>query len=158
MSDERDPRTVYLAEDAKLAEAAIQFLAANNIPAEFGPVAPVETSALTGESSTPEEFPILVTDPTKVEDAKALLTKVEQYPAFRAILDKRAARTGTVTATCEDCGKPSEWPAAAMGTTEVCPHCANYMDIPDPEDEWSDVDFGAPEGDEEAEEEREKKE
>ena len=31
-----------------------------------------------------------------------------------------------------------------MGTTEVCPHCAGYMDIPDPDDDWSDVDFGEP--------------
>ena len=154
MSDERDPRTVYLAENAKLAEAALQFLISNDIPAEFGPVAPVETSALTGESSTPEEFPILVIDPTKVEDAKALLTRVEQYPAFRAIMEKRAARTGTVTATCEDCGKPSDWPASAMGTTEVCPHCQGYMDIPDPDEDWSGVDFGEDEeaGEAEAEE------
>jgi hypothetical protein len=142
---DRDPRTVFVAENEKLAEAAIQFLAANDIPAALGPVAPVEVSALTGESSAPTEFPILVTDPTKVEDAKALLTKVEQYPAFRAILDKRAARTGTVDATCEDCGKPSTWPAATMGTTEVCPHCGNYMDIPDPDEDWSGMDFGAAE-------------
>ena len=56
-----------------------------------------------------------------------------------------------MTATCEDCGKPSEWPAVTMGTTDLCPHCGAYMDIPDPDDDWSDVDFGAPEGDEEEE-------
>jgi hypothetical protein len=159
MSDERDPRTVFVAENARLADAVIQLLAANDIPAEIAPAAPVETSALTGMSDAPEEFPILVTDPTKVEDARTLLARAEQYPELRAVLDKRASRSGTVTATCEDCGKPSEWPATAMGTTEVCPHCANYMDIPDPDDEWSDVDFGAPEGDaeDEAEDVGEKK-
>jgi hypothetical protein len=149
MADERDPRTVFVAESRRLADAVIQLLAANGFPAEIGPVAPVETSALTGEMSAPEEFTILVTDPTKVEDARTLLSRAEQYPEVRAVLDKRAGRTGNVSATCEDCGKPSEWPATAMGTTEVCPHCGNYMDIPDPDDEWSDVDFGAPEGDEE---------
>ena len=51
-------------------------------------------------------------------------------------------RTGTVTVACEDCGKSSDWPATAMGTTEVCPHCAGYMDVPDPDEDWSDVDFG----------------
>ena len=157
MADDRDPRTVFVAENARLADAVIQLLAAHSIPAEIGPVAPVEVSALTGMSDAPEEFPILVTDPTKVEDARTLLTKAEQYPEIRAVLDKRAARTGNVTATCEDCGKSSEWPAAAMGTTEVCPHCAHYMDIPDPEEDWSGMDFGAPEGDEEDEEEDEAK-
>jgi hypothetical protein len=29
-----------------------------------------------------------------------------------------------------------------MGTTENCPHCTQYMDIPDPDDDWGDVDFG----------------
>jgi hypothetical protein len=33
-----------------------------------------------------------------------------------------------------------------MGTTEVCRHCGGYMDIPDPDEDWSDVDFGEPEG------------
>jgi hypothetical protein len=32
-----------------------------------------------------------------------------------------------------------------MGTTEVCPHCGAYMDVPDPDDDWSDMDFGQPE-------------
>lgn len=147
MADDRDPRTVFVAENPKIADAVIHLLAASNIPAEVGPVAPVETSALTGMSDAPEEFPILVTDPTKVEEARALLTKAESYPEVRAVLEKRAARTGSVTATCEDCGKTSDWPATAMGTTEVCPHCGNYMDIPDPDEDWSGVDFGAPEED-----------
>jgi hypothetical protein len=28
-----------------------------------------------------------------------------------------------------------------MGTTETCPHCSHYMDIPDPDEDWSGVDF-----------------
>jgi hypothetical protein len=146
MADDPDPRTVFVAENAKLADAVIQLLAANNIPAEIGPVAPVETSALTGMSDAPEVFPILVTDPSQVEGARLLLSRAEQY----AVLDKRAARTGNVTATCEDCGKSSEWPASAMGTTEVCPHCGNYMDIPDPDEDLSGMDFGEPEDEDEA--------
>lgn len=149
--DERDPRTVFVADSAKLADAVIQLLAANNIRAELGPVAPVEVSALTGMSDAPEEFPILVTDEKQVGDARDFLTRAENVAAMRAVSEKRAARTGTVTATCEDCGKASEWPAAAMGTTEVCPHCGNYMDVPDPDDEWADGDFGTEEGEGEKE-------
>ena len=149
--DERDPRTVFVADSAKLAEAVIRLLAASDIPAETAPPVPMESSALTGMSDLPEEFPILVSDPTKAEDARGLLANAERMGEVRATLAKRAARTGNVTATCEDCGKPSEWPAAVMGTTEVCPHCGGYMDVPDPDDDWSDVDFGAPEGDDEEE-------
>ena len=60
-------------------------------------------------------------------------------------LQKRAARTGTVAAVCEECGKGSDWPAAEAGHTDNCPHCGAYLDIPDPdgEDDWSGVDFGA---------------
>lgn len=143
--DERDPRTVFVAESAKLADAVIQLLAANDIPAEVAPVAPVEASALTGMSDAPEEFPILVNDPKKAEEARNLLASAERMGEVRALLEKRAARTGNVTASCVDCGKPSEWPATAMGTTQVCPHCGGYMDVPDPDDDWSDMDFGTPE-------------
>jgi hypothetical protein len=34
-----------------------------------------------------------------------------------------------------------------MGTTENCPKCEAYMDIPDPDDDWSGVDIGEPEVD-----------
>jgi hypothetical protein len=140
---DRDPRTVFVAENARVADAVIQLLAAHGIPAEIEQPAPPESSALTGMSSEPaEEFPILVTDPKKLSDARELLTGAENLAAVRAEAAKRAARTGTVTATCEECGKPSEWPAAVMGTTEVCPHCSAYMDIPDPDEDWSGVDFG----------------
>ena len=146
---DRDPRTVFVAEHPKLADAVIQLLAANNIPAEIEPVAPVETSALTGMSDAPEEFPILVSDPKKAEEARELLASAEKMAAVRAVVDKRASRTGNVSATCEDCGKSSEWPAATMGTTEVCPYCGHYMDIPDPDEDWSGMDFGEAEEDNE---------
>jgi hypothetical protein len=144
---ERDPRTVFVADSPALAEAVLQLLAGHGIPAEIEQPPPPETSALTGFSDAPpEEFPILVTEPTKVDEARGLLATAEKIADVRANVAKRATRTGTVTATCEDCGKPSEWPAKSMGTTEVCPHCGGYMDIPDPDEDWSDVDFGAPEG------------
>jgi hypothetical protein len=145
---DRDPRTVFVANSAKLAEAVIELLAAHNIPAEIEPPPPPESSALTGYNEPPPaEFPVLVTDPTKVNDANELLAaEVKKMADLRAVIEKRASRTGTITAPCEDCGRASEWPATAMGTTEVCPHCGAYMDIPDPDEDWSDVDFGEAEG------------
>jgi rRNA maturation protein Nop10 len=150
---ERDPRTVFVAEDARLAAAVIQLLAANGIPAEIEQAPPAPVSALTGMSEErPDEYPILVASAAQVDEAKQLLTAAENVATIRAVREKRANRTGTLSATCEDCGKASEWPASAMGTTEVCPHCGGYMDIPDPDEDWSDVDFGEPEGEGEVKE------
>ena len=140
-----DPRTVFVADDHKLADAVIQLLAGKGIEAEAVSVpGHAESDPLTGATSgvTPEDFEIRVADPKQADAAKELLTDAVATSMKQAIRDKRANRTGTVTATCEDCGKPSDWPASAMGTTEVCPHCQGYMDIPDPDEDWSGVDFG----------------
>jgi hypothetical protein len=94
------------------------------------------------EVSAAEEFEIRVTDPAKISEARELLSTAESAAAVRAIREKRLQRTGTVTAVCEECGKSSEWPADTMGTTDTCPNCGAYMDIPDPDDDWSGVDFG----------------
>lgn len=147
---ERDPRTVFVADNAQLAEAALKLLAASGISAEIEQLPPPPISALTGFAEEgPQEFPILVMEPKKVDEAKELLATAENVSLLHAAREKRANRTGNVTAMCEDCGKPSEWPASAMGTTEVCPHCSGYMDIPDPDEDWSDVDFGEEEGEKE---------
>ncbi|MFM8273056.1 MAG: hypothetical protein ACKODX_12080 [Gemmata sp.] len=141
-----DPRIAFVADSSAVAEAVIRLLAANDIPAEITTSAGrTTTDPLTGatELAQSDEFPIAITDPEKMEAARELLATAQTMAAVKAVRDKRANRTGTVTATCEDCGKPSDWPAQAMGTTETCPHCHGYMDIPDPDDDWSGVDFGA---------------
>jgi hypothetical protein len=155
-----DSHTVFVADDAKLADAVVQLLAGKGIEADAVSVpGHVESDPLTGATSgvTPEEFEIRVTDPTKAAAAKELLDEAVAASLKKAIRDKRASRTGTVTATCEDCGKASDWPATAMGTTELCPHCQHYMDIPDPDEDWSGVDFGEDEEANEAEEEETEK-
>jgi hypothetical protein len=32
---------------------------------------------------------------------------------------------------CEECGRPVEFPADRRGKVEVCPHCREYLDIPE---------------------------
>jgi hypothetical protein len=146
---EKDPRTVFVADTAKTAEAVVQMLAAEGIAAEVILPEPVmNTEVITGltEVTSPKEFPVIVSDPTKVDAAKeALVSMAEKMAAVKAIQERRASRTGTVTVVCEECGKSSDWDAKLMGTTEYCPHCQGYIDIPDPDDDWSDVDFGEPE-------------
>ena len=156
MSD-RDPRTVFVAENSKLADAVVQLLAAQGIPAEvYAPPTRAESQPLTGmtELVTPDELEVRVTEPTQADAARELLAGAENAATIHAMRQKRAARTGNVTVACEECGKSSEWPAALMGTTEVCPHCSAYMDIPDPDDDWAGVDFG--DGDEGGEDEPQK--
>lgn len=150
-----DPRAVLVTDNAKVAETVINWLVSEGIAAEvFVPPPKVTSDPLTGmtEGTPVEEFEVRVTDPGKAEDAKKLLGDAQRAAALRDIREKRSQRTGNVTAVCEDCNKSSEWPAAAMGTTEVCPHCQGYMDIPDPDDDhWSDVDFGDAEEEDEGE-------
>lgn len=143
---EENPLTVFVAESQQVAEAVVGLLAANGIPAEVH-VPPIDTTSepLTGASEVVfrnTEFEVRVTAETKLTEAKELIASAVGAGAVRAVREKRAARTGSVTATCEDCDKSSEWPAEVMGTTETCPHCGSYMDIPDPDEDWSGVDFG----------------
>jgi hypothetical protein len=148
-----DSRTVLLTDSTKVAETVVEWLSAEGIAAEVH-VPPVPTTAdpfagLTDALAT-EEMEVRVLDEKKVEDARKLLSDAQRTARLHAIREQRAQRSGTVTAYCEDCGKPSDWPATAMGTTETCPHCTAYMDIPDPDDDWSDVDFGKGEEEEKA--------
>lgn len=143
-----NPDTVFVAENLQVAEAVVQFLASNEIPAEVFTSATQTTSEpITGLSEVTggEQFEVRVTDPARLKAAQELISSAESGAIVQSIREKRLQRNGTVTATCEECGKSSEWPAASMGTTETCPFCSAYMDIPDPDDDWSGVDFGKPE-------------
>jgi hypothetical protein len=147
----RDPKCVFVADNDALADAVVKLLASAGIASEaVAPPPQTESQPITGVTDmvTPDEIEIRVMEASQVDAAKELLTSAANAAAIRSVRDKRANRTGTVTATCEECGKSSEWPASAMGTTEVCPHCGEYMDIPDPDDDWSDVDIGEDEDEE----------
>jgi hypothetical protein len=151
MSD-RDPKCVFVADNDALADAVVKLLASEGVASEaVAPPPKTESEPITGmtEMITPDEIEIRVLDATQVKAAKEVLTSAANAAAIRSAREKRANRTGTVTAECEDCGKSSEWPASAMGTTVVCPHCGQYMDIPDPDDDWSDVDIGEDDEDKE---------
>ncbi len=152
---EPDPRIVFVAESSQVAEAVVRLLGANDIPAEIA-ASPGQTNTdpLTGatETVTTEEFPVVITDPEKLEAARELLATAQTMAAVKTVREKRANRTGTLTVVCEDCGKSSDWPAQLMGTTEICPHCSGYMDIPDPDEDWSGMDFGDAEDDAESKE------
>lgn len=150
MADDRHSQCLLVAEDVRLAAALAEWLTEKGFPAEVaspGPVAEAGDSLGISEATHPG-VEVRVTNPDHVAPAReAIQEKRDEILAIREQQAKRAARTGTVTAVCEDCGKPSEWPAAVMGTTEVCPHCTGYMDVPDPDENWDDVDFGSEDAD-----------
>jgi len=148
MAEERHPQCVLVAKDMPTARALADWLAEKGFPAEpempRAIANPGDSLGLTEESMTGVE--VRVAKLEHVEPAKQAIADLhEEVAAVRDRQQKRAERTGTVAAVCEDCGKSSDWPAASMGTTETCPHCGHYMDVPDPEDNWNDMDFGAEE-------------
>src|SRR5262249_13611813 len=72
-----------------------------------------------------------------VDRARELLAaKTEE---FQRKVDQRATRTGTVEAVCEECGQSATFPASTAGTVEDCPSCGAYLDVPDPDEEWDDL-------------------
>lgn len=146
MEDTTDPRTVFVADSRPVAELVVDLLTKNGLAAEHGTSGPhLETGFFGATETVPAEaFPVLVTDPKHADEARELLNSAVNRALVQSAQAKRAARTGTVQAKCEECGQVSAWPATAMGTTETCPKCQAYMDVPDPDDDWSGVDFGAP--------------
>jgi hypothetical protein len=147
---ESDSLTVFVAESSQVADAVVALLASAGIAAETViPPPEVMVEPLPGVTAMAGGSEILVRVPNaaQVADARGLIDSAVTAGVVKAIREKRANRTGTVVAECEECGAKSEWPAAAMGTTETCPHCLAYMDIPDPDDDWANVDVGEPEPD-----------
>lgn len=57
--------------------------------------------------------------------ARALLVEWEERE------DVTETAAGSVSATCEECGATSEFPGAARGSVQDCPHCHQYIDVPE---------------------------
>lgn len=160
MAEERDPRCVFTAGDMGAANALAEWLGRKNFLCEVVPppmiAEPGDALGLT--ESAPPVVEVRVLDIDQADAARQAIAEAkEELRDVQAAQLRRAARTGTVSATCEECGRASEWPAAQAGTTQDCPHCGAYMDVPDSEDDWSGVDFGAEDGEDEAGPTREEK-
>lgn len=147
MADERDPRWVFSTPDLAGANVLAEWLGKNGYLCEVVPPAAVPPAgdALGFTEPPPPVAEVRVIDIDQAGPARAALAEQRELLAeVKASHERRAARTGTVTAVCEECGKASDWPAADMGTTQDCPYCGRFMDVPDPdaEGDWGDVDFG----------------
>jgi len=146
MSEERDPRVVHVAPDLRIAGILATWFGDKGFPCEVvvpeNPAEAPDGIGLTAAAAPGVE--VRVIDVDQAQKAKdALAEALEVDTALRQLREKRASRTGTVSATCEECGAASEWAAADMGSTQECPKCGRYMDVPDPDEDWSGVDFGS---------------
>lgn len=155
MADERHPRFILVTEEFTTANAVAEWLTEKGFPAEVvrpdAAATPGDSLGLSPETGAGIEVRVLSVE--HVEPAKkAIEEQKEAIAEIRSREEKRAARTGTIDAVCEECNKPSQWPASLMGSTQDCPHCGAYMDIPDPEENWDEMDFEAGEGDDEPKE------
>ena len=148
MSEEHHPNCVMVAPDMGSGRSLAEWLTKQGFRAvavEPNEVAtPGDVLGISSESIAGVE--VRIVDAEQVEAARQAISEhKELLEQLKTREEVRAARTGTTTATCEDCGQSSEWPAAEMGTTQTCPHCSHYMDVPDPEESWDDIDFSAEE-------------
>jgi len=78
--------------------------------------------------AAPKGIEVCVVDPSQAEQAKALV---------RQHLEERKERTDeppsgrTIEALCEGCEKSSRFPFEQRGTVQTCPHCRQYLDVPE---------------------------
>ncbi len=141
----RDQRCVYVVDNFADGGLVVALLGEEGIEAEI-----INSATLGGLEGVASMAPragikgmeVWVHDLAKVEPAKQILE--ERFEQVRSLRAQREARTGTIDAACEECGRSSTFPASQGGTVQDCPYCQKYMDVPDPDDEW-DQDFGTPE-------------
>jgi ribosomal protein S27E len=134
----RDPRCVFVGESAAQAETVAAYLSGQGIAAEV-----IEPNTLGGLDGLnfftgigARGLEVWVHDPAAVPRARELLE------AQAESLAQREARTGFVETECEECGARVKFPASEAGTVQDCPNCGAYLDVPDPDADGGDEDFG----------------
>lgn len=72
---------------------------------------------------------ILQVASTDVERAKEI---IDEYRSVKTQTSSSARKQdGHITFECEDCGTEVTFPTHRQGGVEVCPHCGEYLDVPD---------------------------
>ena len=143
---ERDPKFVLTVAEPKAAELIAAWLTEKGFPAEMvsQPPTSVEDPITHVLTQLPGEFQVWVKSVDHVKEAQELIELQRAgVQALREREARRATATGTISAVCEECGKSSDWPGNLIGTTQDCPHCEAYMDIPDPDEVWDESEFAA---------------
>ena len=118
---------VYRALDIGEADIVVAWLVEHGIEAQVKnpfTAAMFQTPFLTA----PRGIEVCVLDPAEADEAIDLL----QAHHDEIHQERESHATGsTVLASCEECGRDAEFPAAQNGTVQTCPHCGKYIDVPD---------------------------
>lgn len=134
----KEPLKIYTAVTNVEAQLIVSMLEANGIPAH----AEEDHSGVSlWHFAILSQFhqPNIWVEKARADEAAAVLFAYEDRRRERDHPGSDAA----VTAECEECGQPSQFPAALNGTTQECPHCGSYLDVG--ELGWEPQDFGQPE-------------
>ena len=133
-----DPVAVYNAENNEeaqflrglLIDAGVEAFAAEDVSVVglsiFGPMPEIHK-------------PQVWVDRKDLERAKSVLEGYEDRLMERRSATKEASGSA-IEVVCEECGKPSTFPAEQRGTVQDCPHCGEFVDV------GSDSDDGWPHG------------
>jgi hypothetical protein len=123
----RNELCVYEAGTVNEADIVVAWLAQHDIEA----IVPDRhtTSTLGLPDIIPGGAEVCVTDAAKFAEAQALIAEHEQ-----ALTDHLAATapSGTIVFSCGNCGKTVNADATDAGRVINCPHCHEYVDVPDP--------------------------
>jgi len=77
----------------------------------------------------PKGVEVCVPDEEQAARAKILLADHAEAIRRRS----QSAPTGKIfRAVCEECGRPTDFPAELFGSVQNCPHCRANMDVSDP--------------------------
>jgi hypothetical protein len=84
---------------------------------------------------------VWVADPDQAPRAQQLIAEHEEARAQQAA----AAEGEEVEAVCEECGETSVFPGRESGTTQNCPSCGAYLDVPGEDEGWDEAEEARPE-------------
>ena len=122
---QRDLTCVYRAMDVTEADIVAAWLDDQGITVyvrdrNAGSLAPLTVAPLGVE--------VCVVDPAQADQAKAL---VREHLQQRKEKTDEPAMGRTIEAVCEECGKATRFPFEQRGTVQTCPHCRQYLDVPE---------------------------
>jgi hypothetical protein len=128
----RDPKCVHVADSLSEAEAAVDFLKGHGLPARIiDPATVGDPLGLTGTAGAGVPSPGLEVWVDDAANAAPALQKLQEFAADQTKKGADKETKGPVEAECEECGKTSTFPAAQRDSTQDCPHCGAYLDVPE---------------------------
>jgi len=122
----RDMICVYRAADLGEADIVAAWLAEQGITAHVKN----RNSAINvyvSSVAAPRGIEVCVVDPAQADRAKELLRVHADESAVKKLHDTAGP---DIEAVCEECGKASRFPFAQRGSVQTCPHCRQYIDVP----------------------------